>query len=141
MPPKTRKADLRACLICSVIRPLAEFVDEGCPNCEDILEVSLRTITKAQTNDQMRGQPERVAECTSINFDGMIAMMDPDGSWVAKWQRISKLHTSRQSKADEIDKKATGLYAARVTGRPPMDVIEAIEAKGGTYRPRDEVEE
>jgi len=39
MPPKTRKADLRACLICSVIRPLAEFVDEGCPNCEDILEV------------------------------------------------------------------------------------------------------
>jgi hypothetical protein len=28
-----------------------------------------------------------------------------------------------------------------VTGRPPMDVIEAIEAKGGTYRPRDEVEE
>jgi transcription elongation factor SPT4 len=40
-----------------------------------------------------------------------------------------------------IDKKATGLYAARVTGRPPMDVIEAIEAKGGTYRPRDEVEE
>jgi len=44
-------------------------------------------------------------------------------------------------KADETDKKATGLYAARVTGRPPMDVIEAIEAKGGTYRPRDEVEE
>jgi hypothetical protein len=44
-------------------------------------------------------------------------------------------------RADGIDKKATGLYAARVTGRPPMDVIEAIEAKGGTYRPRDEVEE
>jgi len=41
MPPKTRKADLRACLICSVIRPLSEFVDEGCPNCEDILEVRL----------------------------------------------------------------------------------------------------
>jgi transcription elongation factor SPT4 len=40
---------------------------------------------------QMRGQPERVAECTSINFDGMIAMMDPDQSWVAKWQRISTM--------------------------------------------------
>jgi hypothetical protein len=37
----------------------------------------------------MRGQPERVAECTSINFDGMIAMLKPDESWVAKWQRIS----------------------------------------------------
>lgn len=40
MPPKQpRKADLRACLICSVIRPISEFVEEGCPNCEDILEV------------------------------------------------------------------------------------------------------
>lgn len=39
------------------------------------------------------------------------------------------------------DRKAAGLYAARVTGRPPPDVVEAIEAKGGTYRPRDEVEE
>jgi transcription elongation factor SPT4 len=38
----------------------------------------------------MRGQPERVAECTSINFDGMIAMLKPDESWVAKWQRISE---------------------------------------------------
>jgi hypothetical protein len=46
-----------------------------------------------------------------------------------------------RNRADDTDKKATGLYAARVTGRPPMDVIEAIEAKGGTYRPRDEVEE
>lgn len=40
-----------------------------------------------------------------------------------------------------VDRKSPGLYAARVTGRPPPDVIEAIEAKGGTYRPRDEVEE
>ena len=39
------------------------------------------------------------------------------------------------------DRKSAGLYAARVAGRPPPDVIEAIEAKGGTYRPRDEVEE
>jgi transcription elongation factor SPT4 len=96
MPPKTRKADLRACLICSVIRPLSEFVDEGCPNCEDILEVRHPTLLLNYSNDQMRGQPERVAECTSINFDGMIAMMDPDGSWVAKWQRISKLPCPRE---------------------------------------------
>jgi transcription elongation factor SPT4 len=29
----------------------------------------------------------------------------------------------------------------RVTGRPPMDVVDAIEARGGVYRPRDEVED
>jgi transcription elongation factor SPT4 len=34
-----------------------------------------------------------------------------------------------------------GLYAVRVTGRPPQDVIDAIEARGGVYRPRDEVED
>jgi hypothetical protein len=46
-----------------------------------------------------------------------------------------------RSRADCPDKKQPGLYAARVSGRPPPDVIEAIESKGGTYRPRDEVEE
>lgn len=45
--------------------------------------------TRADSGVQMRSQPERVAECTSINFDGMIAMVNPEESWVAKWQRIS----------------------------------------------------
>jgi transcription elongation factor SPT4 len=40
-----------------------------------------------------------------------------------------------------VDKKVRGLYAVRVTGRPPPDVIDAIEARGGVYRPRDEVED
>lgn len=60
---------------------------------------------------QMQGNVERVAECTSANFDGLvqfylgfnkytsdwlyylssvIAMMRPDESWVGKWQRIGK---------------------------------------------------
>lgn len=39
------------------------------------------------------------------------------------------------------DKKMRGIYAVRVTGRPPVDVIEAIEARGGVYRPRDTVED
>lgn len=39
------------------------------------------------------------------------------------------------------DKKRRGLYAVRVTGRPPQDVVDAIEARGGMYRPRDAVEE
>lgn len=59
----------------------------------------------------MQGNVERVAECTSANFDGLvrfaaygfsrschadlrirrvIAMMRPDESWVGKWQRIGK---------------------------------------------------
>jgi transcription elongation factor SPT4 len=39
------------------------------------------------------------------------------------------------------DKKKKGLYAVRVTGRPPQEVIDAIEERGGVYRPRDAVDE
>ncbi|KAK4685831.1 transcription elongation factor SPT4, partial [Tremellales sp. Uapishka_1] len=116
MPPKStggRKGDLRACLICSILQSSNDFLTVGCPNCEEILE--------------MRGSAERVAECTSTMYDGMIAMLEPSESWVARWQRI--------------DKKMRGIYAVRVTGRPPADVIEAIEARGGVYRPRDTVED
>lgn len=42
---------------------------------------------------------------------------------------------------DFTDKRVKGLYAVRVTGRPPVDVVDAIEAKGGMYRPRDTVED
>ena len=41
----------------------------------------------------------------------------------------------------DADKKMRGIYAVRVTGRPPADVIDAIEARGGVYRPRDAVED
>lgn len=68
-----------------------------------------------------------MAECTSLLYDGMIAMIEPSESWVARWQRI--------------DKRMRGIYAVRVTGRAPQDVIDAIEARGGVYRPRDAVED
>lgn len=50
-------------------------------------------------------------------------MMNPDESWVAKWQRGSKF--------------AAGLYAARVAGRLPDDIIEELEGLGVEYRARD----
>ena len=39
---------------------------------------------------QMQGSQDRVAECTTSNFDGMISMLRPEESWVAKWQRIGE---------------------------------------------------
>jgi transcription elongation factor SPT4 len=38
----------------------------------------------------MQKDEERVASCTSAQFDGLIAMANPEQSWVARWQRIGE---------------------------------------------------
>jgi hypothetical protein len=39
---------------------------------------------------QMRGNTDRVNTCTTAQFDGMAAIMDPKESWVARWKRVGK---------------------------------------------------
>lgn len=46
----------------------------------------------------MQGSQERVAVCTTAVFDGLIALTQPEESWVAKWQRIGKYYPSRYSR-------------------------------------------
>lgn len=43
---------------------------------------------------QMKGYPDRIQACTTTHFDGVIAVIDPETSWVGRWQRIctSSLH-------------------------------------------------
>jgi transcription elongation factor SPT4 len=61
---------LRACLICGLVKTAEQFSTSGCPNCD---------IGDA-TGDY-------VSSCTTPNFEGMIAVIEPQKSWVAKWQR------------------------------------------------------
>ncbi|KAI8885879.1 transcription initiation Spt4 [Backusella circina FSU 941] len=103
------KRQLRACLLCSLIKNASQFRANGCENCEEIL--------------QMRGSMDRVSECTAAKFEGAIALMNPKDSWVARWQRI--------------DKFQQGVYAIRVYGRIPEDVEDDLERRGIPYRPRD----
>lgn len=35
----------------------------------------------------MAGNSDRIAMCTTSYFDGVIAVIDPENSWVARWQR------------------------------------------------------
>ncbi|KAI9492547.1 Spt4/RpoE2 zinc finger-domain-containing protein [Zychaea mexicana] len=105
----TEKKQLRACLLCSLVKTASQFRANGCENCDDLL--------------RMRDYPDRVAECTSSKFEGVIALMQPPESWVARWQRI--------------DKFTRGVYAIRVYGRIPEDVEVELERRNVVYRPRD----
>jgi transcription elongation factor SPT4 len=62
---------LRACMLCSLIKSVDQFLKFGCENCESLL--------------MLQGDQERVQDCTSPNFEGTIGMINPGGSWVAKW--------------------------------------------------------
>lgn len=100
---------LRACLLCSLIKSADQFREDGCDNCEEVL--------------QLRGSSDRVFECTSSSFYGFIASMKPTDSWVSKWQRITKNYP--------------GIYAIRVNGRLPDDILNTLDNSGIPYRPRD----
>jgi len=102
MSSSSTNKKLRACLLCSFLATPTEFRREGCPNCEELLE--------------MKGSTDRVMECTTGQFDGTIALISPSKSWVAKWQRN--------------DKHRPGTYAVRVTGSLPESTIDDLEARG-----------
>ena len=91
--PPTEMKGLRACKVCTLIKTFSQFHDEGCDNC-DFLEL-------------LENQ-SRVAECTSAFFEGMISIISPEDSWVARWQRIQRLKA--------------GVYAMEVTGDLPEHV-------------------
>jgi len=101
--------NLRACLLCSLVKTIEQFEFDGCDNCEEYLH--------------MKGNRDVVYDCTSSNFDGMISMISPDDSWVAKWQRIERF--------------ARGCYAVSVTGKLPPGIVRDLRSRGIEYRPRD----
>ncbi|XP_009321896.1 PREDICTED: transcription elongation factor SPT4 [Pygoscelis adeliae] len=86
-----------------------QFEYDGCDNCDAYL--------------QMKGNREMVYDCTSSSFDGIIAMMSPEDSWVSKWQRISNFKP--------------GVYAVSVTGRLPQGIVRELKSRGVAYKSRD----
>ncbi|KAL6059984.1 transcription elongation factor spt4 [Balamuthia mandrillaris] len=110
VPAETKQ--LRACLFCSLVKTWAQFEFNGCENCPFL---------------EMEEDPENIGDCTSSNFDGMVAMMKPDESWVAKWQGLRGTRKSFQP----------GVYALSVTGKLPQHVIKNLEAQKIRYVSRD----
>ncbi|XP_015357259.1 transcription elongation factor SPT4-A-like [Marmota marmota marmota] len=100
---------LRACLLCSLVKTIDQFEYDGCDNCDAYI--------------QMKGNREVIYDCTSSSFDGIIAMMSPEDSWVSKWQRVSNFKP--------------GVYAVSVTGRLPQGIVWELKSGGVAYKSRD----
>lgn len=106
--PKSLRG-MRACLLCSLIKTIDQFELDGCDNCDEFLH--------------MKNNRDKVYACTSSSWDGIIALMSPEDSWVAKWQRIRKCKP--------------GCYAISVSGRMPAPIVSDLKAYGVMYRSRD----
>ena len=84
------------------------FLREGCPNCEFL---------------DLTGHNDSVQECTSQVYEGLITLANPSSSWVARWQRL--------------DKYVPGIYAVKVVGNLPDEILQTMEDSGVRYVPRD----
>ena len=90
IPTQPRAKQLRACLLCSIVQTPADFRKHGCPNCEEIMQVRASVLQSFRifiSPPQMKGYPDRISVCTTTHFEGMVGMVDPEHSWVARWQR------------------------------------------------------
>lgn len=105
----TLSGKLRACLGCSQIKTLNGFRRDGCENCPML---------------SMKGNVANVNECTSSKLKGVVALLQPPESWVARWQRIDGFHK--------------GLYAMVVEGELAEDFVRDIEQGGRIFYERAE---
>ncbi|KFW09573.1 Transcription elongation factor SPT4, partial [Fulmarus glacialis] len=88
-----------------------QFEYDGCDNCDAYL--------------QMKGNREMVYDCTSSSFDGIIAMMSPEDSWVSKWQRIRNFKP--------------GVYAGilKYVCLLAAGIVRELKSRGVAYKSRD----
>lgn len=106
--PTNQQRNMRACMVCSIIKTQQQFLNQGCPNCAFL---------------ELRGNADAIADCTSQVFEGLIAIGSTTKSWVARWQRL--------------DGYVPGCYAVQVEGILPDEVISTAEENGVHYIPRD----
>ncbi len=66
---------LVACVACRLVKTFAQFEGGGCENCGFL---------------EMEGDEDRVADATTADFKGVMALPDPAGSWAARWTRLGR---------------------------------------------------
>jgi len=99
--PPNGMTGLRACLRCGLVKCMDQFYTIGCENCPFL---------------EMAERQDRVNECTTSDFEGVIALMKPEDSWLSKWEGLRKFYP--------------GVYAVRLYGEPSQETREYLEEKG-----------
>ena len=61
------------CLGVRTVERCSQFYESGCENCPFF---------------GMEGERDRVADCTTPNFQSLITVMEPSSSWAAKWLHL-----------------------------------------------------
>lgn len=85
-----------------------QFVDAGCENC---------------TYLAMQGDAGRVQDCTTVEFSGVAAVVDPAASWVGSWLGV--------------ERAVPGVYAVAVRAdRLSEEVEELLAERGIDWRAR-----
>eukprot|EP00742_Colponemidia_sp_Colp-10_P008573 GILJ01009294.1.p1 GENE.GILJ01009294.1~~GILJ01009294.1.p1 ORF type:complete len:114 (+),score=5.04 GILJ01009294.1:45-386(+) len=93
--------NLRACLQCHLLKTFDQFYNSGCENCPFF---------------DMVGDKERVMDCTSPSYEGIVSMMVPTESWVARWNRLIK--------------NVPGCYCISVSGELPEHCLNILADEG-----------
>ncbi|RPA87356.1 transcription elongation factor spt4 [Ascobolus immersus RN42] len=107
--PTSQFRKLVACMVCAFIQTASYFVKNGCPNCDEVIK--------------LRNEPDKVDDCTSSEYEGIITIHEVSESWVAKWQRL--------------DKYVPGIYAVKVSGNLPSEIISELRDAGIMYHARN----
>ena len=101
---------LRACLVTGLVKTEEQWLREGNDNVPCL---------------ELERDREKMFECTSADFDGMAAIMQPNASWVARWQGVASPNF------------VPGCYALRVRGLLPNEHVVTLEDNGIRYRSLD----
>lgn len=92
----------RACMLCGLVQPLQVFKTSSCPNCSSIFD-------SYKPNEPL---DLKIYDLISPSFEGMICILKPEKSWCSKWLRFNKY--------------VPGMYAVKINGRLPEEVLEEL---------------